>query len=653
MRVIDLDEHPGGHAAPVTHVALRPAGDRLATCSYDGTVLVWDTADPTAPVARHRLRHRRLVNAAAWHPTDAGVLATASADKTVAVWRLADDEPPSLLNTLARHTDDVNSVAWLPDGERLVCVSEDGRATLWHAVDGTFLGEVGAHAAHCMAVAASRHGLVATVGEDGLVSVYDLVGSDAPARRTYDVSVEGCAWSRSGKILAVARDDGRVDLLTTQLDLLLSMAVSTSAARTVDWSDDDSCLVVGAYDGSVHVFDVCGQRLRRIDDARVWPRSVAVGRGLIAAGSFATGPHLFDLSTGAELAGPVGVTHGPNALAWTGSELLVGCDSGLVLAVDPQTSATRGRQVTDGPILSLATHRGVTYAGTYAGTVLSWRDTPDGGPVGRVDLRAPVPALCATADGVVAGTYQGDLVAVTDGDDGSVAGDGDGRRVGGGGDPVGAGVGLPHGGSVKSLVALPGGFLSASTDRTVAVGTRTDRRVLWEHGNLVNAVAALGPTVVASASRDHTVKVGRLVRDGSGWRVVERQTLLGPDESVKCVGLLGDPDRPTVLAGSYDFGLYAWTVDWADTSASLRSGRLLAEFRQGLSCIAALDSHRVAVAGWDGTILVVALDGSGEPYVQRAFTVAGLLRQSSAHRRDDPSRTTPAYPSVEHPEERP
>jgi toxoflavin biosynthesis protein ToxC len=229
---------------------------------------------------------------------------------------------------------------------------------------------------------------------------------------------------------------------------------------------------------------------------------------------------------------------------------------------------------------------GITWAGTYAGQVVS----ADGDVV---DLGAPVPSLCATEVGLVAGTYAGDLVEV-----------GTGR------------TGAAHAGSVKSLAATPGGFLSASTDRTVAVGTLTDRVTLWEHGNLINAVACLGGTVAASASRDHTVKIGGL--DGSA-----RQTLIGPDESVKCVALLGTPDAPTVLAGSYDFGLYVWDVDWSDSAATLRSARLVAEFRQGLSCMVALDDRRVAVAGWDGRILIVTADG-----VERELTVAGLFEEA-------------------------
>ncbi|WP_107088090.1 WD40 repeat domain-containing protein [Streptomyces sp. XY152] len=608
MRTIDLPACGPGHSAPLTHVGFRPDGQRLATCSYDGTVIVWDTADPSRPTPLARLRHRRLVNASAWNPADPEVLATASADKTVAVWRVGARGRATLHTVLARHTDDINSVAWLPDGERLICVSEDGRATLWSTADGRFLAEVGSHEAHCMMVSVSAQGLVATVGEDGLVAVGDPDGPDGPRTRRYDSSIEGCAWSHSGRLLAVARDDGAVDLLTAGLDVVRTVPVSTSAARAVAWAEDDSSFVVGAYDGALHHFDVAGARLHRVEDRRVWPRSVAVAHGVVAAGSFWNGPHLYDLATGREIAAPEGATHGPNALAQHGDELLIGTDSGLVVAVRTDASGpatVRTTAFTDGPILSLATDGDTVYAGTYSGHVLRHDGTALTSSAG---LGAPVPSLALHEGSLVAGTYNGEFLLLTPGALDVV------ERI------------EAHDGSVKSLTAVAGGFLSAATDRTVAAGGPHGRSTLWEHGNLVNAVAALGAEAAASASRDHTVKTGRITRlpDGA-WRAERVQTLLGPDESVKCVALLGDAERPVVLAGSYDFGLHAWQVDWDDSAATLASGRVLAAFAQGLSCMLRLTDGTVAVAGWDGRILVVGLDPAGRPAVRRSLHLGELL----------------------------
>ncbi|MGW0367060.1 WD40 repeat domain-containing protein [Streptomyces sp. NPDC002990] len=615
MRTIDIPKSGTGHAAPITHVAFSPDGSRLATCSYDGTVIVWNTDDPRRPTETATLRHRRLVNASAWNPADPTLLATASADKTVGIWRIPPAGPATLVSVLARHTDDINSVAWLPDGERLICVSEDGRATLWSALDGTFLTEVGSHEAHCMMVSVSAEGLAATVGEDGLVAVSDpsvpaaAEGSRAPRKRHYESSIEGCAWSRTGDLLAVARDDGSVDLLTRELDHVLTVEVSTSAARAVDWAEDDSAFVVGAYDGSLHWFTRTGERLHTVADRRVWPRSVSAAHGLVAAGSFRNAPHLYDMAGARELSGPDRATHGPNALAERGEELLVGGDSGTVFAIggaDGEHPRVTAIELTDGPILSLATDGGTIFAGTYSGQVIRY----DGERTYSERLGAPIPSLTVDGGRLVAGTYNGEFLVL---DPRTLRLE---ERVG------------AHGGSVKSLAPLPGGgFLSAATDRTIEAGALRGRATLWEHGNLVNAVAALHGSVAASASRDHTVKVGRLARTADGgWSAGQVQTLLGSDESVKCVALLGHPDRPTVLAGSYDFNLYTWQVDWADGAGTLASGRVLAHFGQGLSCMLRLADGRVAVAGWDGRIALVSAHPAGAAHIEHFLHIDDIAQ---------------------------
>lgn len=607
VRVINVPVSQRGHSAPITHVAFRADGRRLATCSYDGSVWVWDVGDPGRCVPLQRLRHRRLVNASAWNPTARTLLASASADKTVAVWSVPDEGEATLVNVLARHTDDINSVAWMPDGERVICVSEDGRATIWDALTGELFGEVSSHAAHCMMVAVNRFGLVATVGEDGMVAVTRPDAGEQPRVRRYESSIEGCAWSRDGRILAIARDDGAVDLLTAELAHLRTVQVSTSAARAVDWAEDDASFVVGAYDGGLHVFDVEGRRLRTYRDDRLWPRSVATSVGVVAVGSFWSGPHLIDLAAATPLAEPDAPTHGPNALVAMGGDLLVGTDSGLVVRSCARTGerSVDPHRLTGGPILSLAVDADAVLGGTYSGQVIR---TIGGQVVASAQLGTPVPSLIRVDDVLVAGTYNGELVAL---------------------DPRTLEIldrWTAHGGSVKSLARIGDDFLSAATDRTVACGSFRDRDRLWQHGNLVNAVAALGDQVVASASRDHTVKVGRVGRDTSGrWRLWEIRTLLGPDESVKCVALLGDPSAPLVLAGSYDFGLYVWRVDWAGNRGDLVSGECLEVFSQGVSCMAQLDVDRVAVAGWDGRVLVVGRTGAGGIETRWARSVLDLI----------------------------
>lgn len=595
MRVLTMPTEPDGHAAPITHVEFSADGTRLATSSYDGSVIIWDSTEPRMIRLVARLRHRRLVNGSAWHPLRPDLLATASADKTVLVWRIGLSGDTELVCGLARHTDDINSVAWLPDGERLVCVSEDGVASMWNGITGRFLGVPVSHTAHCMMVATSGTGMVATVGEDGKVAVLNPDVDAAVRQRHYKSSIEGCAWSHDGDLLALARDDGTVEILHQDLSTVISVPVSSSAARSVTWSADDAALAVGAYDGTVHFLGVDGTTRGQVTDDRMWPRSVSAAPGAVAVGSFWSRPHLFNFC-GAVLSGPRTPTHGPNAMIADGGQLLVGCDSGALLTIDVRQACAgvpgwRYQQAASGPLLSVGSSGGDIVAGTYSGCVL--RVGQGQGGATSPNLGAPVPSLLGVADAIIGGTYDGEIVAF---------------------DPATLSVvhrSQPHDGSIKAMARLDDdAFVSCATDRMVAAGDLTQRYPLWEHGNLVNSVATLDGTVVASASRDHTVKVGWVHCGTDGrWRVEASGTLLGPDESVKCVGLLGTASAPVVLAGSYDFGLYAWSASPRSSASAITSGTVVAEFGQAISCICRIDAVTAAVASWDGRIAIVRLYG--------------------------------------------
>jgi toxoflavin biosynthesis protein ToxC len=479
-------------------------------------------------------------------------------------------------------------VAWLPDGRRLVCVSEDGKATAWEAESGRFLGEISGHKAHCMMVATSTTGLVSTVGEDGQII---LLGPDLQVLATanFDCSIEGCAWSPDAQRLAIARDDGLVTILDTELKTIASAEVSTSATRSVSWSADGEQLAVGSYSGGISVLDSASLNLvRRLTHRALWTRSIAYSGDLVVAGGFGSEPLVFSAVHGEVLSGGGTAVKGPNALLVTARRLLIGTDSGEVLSCSTEGGELESIALLDSPILSLAAGDGDTvFAGTYGGDVFKLTgDEKLLRIAARASADAPVPSLCVVGDSVLAGTYNGELLCF----DTATMDVRDRRQA--------------HAGSIKALASLGQGRLAAaSTDHTISVGTLTERTSVLHHGNLINDVAFAGG-FIASASRDRTVRVARLIDvDGSGLESIDVRVLMGADESVKCVGLVAHGEQVIVIAGSYDFRVYLWDVDFSRPASDRCSPRVLHTFAQAASAVSSGPDGSLYAAGWDGSVV--------------------------------------------------
>lgn len=626
VRSVGLLEHGAGHSAPITNVAYSPDGAVLATSSYDGSVILWTTLSGGVPSPQARIRHRRLVNAASWSHQHPGLLATASADKTVGIWRTSPDGARvESLGYLARHTDDVNAVAWLPDGERLVTASEDSTALIWELRTGRFLGKFATHSSHCMAVAVSPDGSVLTVGEDGEVFAGSLDQS-AKHHRKFSASIEGCAWSPDGSRLALACDDGMVRVLSADLDLLDEIEVGMCAVRSVAFvADGSNRIVVGSYDASVRVLHGSSITLATTG-GRLWPRSIDTTDNRVAVGSFGASPIILSLN-GLQVLSPGGPdTNGPNALASSRGEVAIGLDSGLVVSV-PVSTISAGRtigatmhHVGADPVLSVASVARGWLAGTYGGSVVRLDTARGDDPViGRVHLDSPVPSLAAHPDGamVIGGTYDGRIVYLDVADSVKLQSS---RRV--------------HEGSVKSVQWLTSArAISGATDCSVRLlEDDGSDRILWYHGNLVNAIASDHRGLVASASRDRLIRAA-VVADGQ----LRQFDLLGASESMKAVAVLGDGDDAWVIGGSYDFGVYQWHLDLADDNMpDARSGSVIFQADQAISTIVALDSRAAIVASWDGTVRLLELR-KGHPSMGPAVRVEELIATARAEdgRRDE------------------
>ncbi|MEZ6044357.1 MAG: c-type cytochrome domain-containing protein [Planctomycetaceae bacterium] len=117
-----------GHADIIYTARLNPAGDILATGSYDRKIILWDVK--TGEQLRTLAGHNDAIYDLEFNPSGT-LLVTASGDTTAKVWDVATGER---LDTLSQPLKEVYSALFSPDGKTVLAAGVDNRIRIWKLV---------------------------------------------------------------------------------------------------------------------------------------------------------------------------------------------------------------------------------------------------------------------------------------------------------------------------------------------------------------------------------------------------------------------------------------------------------------------------------------------------------------------------------------
>jgi WD40 repeat protein len=262
---------------PVTAVAFRQDGHRLAAACRDRTVRVWDAN--TGRLVRILPRQSNEVATVAYSP-DGRYLATATTnlfdphayEREPGEVKLWDADTGREIRTLGGHTAGVFDVAFSPDGRYLASACADKIVRIWDITDLSrkarmlpgheghvrrvvFLPPDGRHLATAGGMSfAAPGGIPSTFGE---VKIWDLATERVLHKlRGHTDRVRGLACSSDGRRLATASDDRTIKLWdTTTGEEVFSLRGHTAGVLSVAFSPDGLRIVSGSIDRTAIVWD--------------------------------------------------------------------------------------------------------------------------------------------------------------------------------------------------------------------------------------------------------------------------------------------------------------------------------------------------------------------------------------------------------------
>jgi WD40 repeat protein len=159
------------HKDRVWSVTWSPDGSRIASCSADGNLIIWN-ARPASSSGETFLEPTStghdVVRAVAYCPKG-GRVATGGNDCMIRIW----DVTGHLQATLRGHAERVLSVAWTKDGSRVISGSADCTARIWDPEGGKECGTLAHTGAAISCVAVSDH-IFATASTNDTIFLWNL-----------------------------------------------------------------------------------------------------------------------------------------------------------------------------------------------------------------------------------------------------------------------------------------------------------------------------------------------------------------------------------------------------------------------------------------------------------------------------------------------
>ncbi|KIJ52057.1 hypothetical protein M422DRAFT_83263, partial [Sphaerobolus stellatus SS14] len=240
----------------ISCVTFSPGGQSVAA-AVDNNLYILN-ATSGKPAVEPLTGHTMDVSSVAFSP-DGQRIVSGSYDKTIQIWDAQTGTP--IGDPLTGHTDYVNSVAFSPDGQRIVSGSYDETIRIWDAQTGTLIGDpLTGHTDYVNSVAFFPDGQRIVSGSyDETIRIWDaqtgtLIGDPLTGHTDYVSSV---AFFPDEQRIVSGSYDKTIRIWDAQTGTLIGDPLTghTSGVSSVAFSPDGQRIVSGSYDKTIRLWD--------------------------------------------------------------------------------------------------------------------------------------------------------------------------------------------------------------------------------------------------------------------------------------------------------------------------------------------------------------------------------------------------------------
>ncbi len=289
----------------VTAVAFSPDGKTIATGSCDKTARLWnlETGQPIGPTIQHQDcgQGRPSALTAAGSPPPAMT-------RRLELWDVATGQP---ISPALEHPAIVFSVAFSPDGRRVLTGCFDGGGRIWDVASGQLVGQSMVHSSLVWSVAFSPDGKTVLTG-----SWIKRRGCGTPPPAGLSASrcsIRAVLTLRPSARMARRSSPGAQDKTARLWDAATGRPVGKpmehlDRVRSVAFSPDGKTILTGSWDKMARTWDAAsGEPLGVVLEHSGWVNSVAFspdGKTILTGSSDGTA-QLWDAATGRPLGPPL------------------------------------------------------------------------------------------------------------------------------------------------------------------------------------------------------------------------------------------------------------------------------------------------------------------------------------------------------------